>query len=350
MSEVIQLPIHEDYVKDWGIWEAVRELLQNAIDSSLETGEDFQFFTHMGEDPSIEIKTMGASLARRTLVLGCSEKADNSIGQFGEGYKLALLVLTRMGKEVIITQLEEVWTVSMEYSSVFDTKILTITIIEREPMESDEFIHIRINNLEPEDIELINERYMPCQTEAKIIEDRPGEIFLHGLYVTTIEEMEYGYNFKVGQIPINRDRNMSITFNVQCAAAVLHDEHTEPEVILDKLIEQKADVEYYHYYAGSKPKVIAAFQTKYPDIVPVADEKDIEKLEPGVKYKVVPRTLRDLLHKAGDFVSKMIRRDPLHVRLENWRAKVASKLSADELKEFNDLIAELKPKKDDIQF
>jgi hypothetical protein len=86
----IKFPITLDYVSDWGPWEVVRELATNALDS------DPGFRMGMA-DGTLWIEDGGDNLAIRHLLFGVSEKGSNAVGQFGEGLKLALLVLTRMG-------------------------------------------------------------------------------------------------------------------------------------------------------------------------------------------------------------------------------------------------------------
>jgi len=91
MANEIIYPMTLDYVPDWGPWEVVRELATNALDS------DPGFRMGQTEDGTLWIEDGGDNLAIRHLLFGVSEKGPHAVGQFGEGLKLALLVLTRMG-------------------------------------------------------------------------------------------------------------------------------------------------------------------------------------------------------------------------------------------------------------
>jgi hypothetical protein len=91
MNEIVY-PMTLDYVPQWGAWEVVREVATNALDS------DPGFAMGLNGDGALVIKSKGNSLAVRHLLFGVSEKGSpDAISQFGEGLKLALLVLTRMG-------------------------------------------------------------------------------------------------------------------------------------------------------------------------------------------------------------------------------------------------------------
>ena len=85
-----ELSLSRNYVSSWGIEEAIRELLQNAKDSN---GEDVIDIDK--SSGTITITNKNTSIPSSTLLLGNTSKGDDldKIGQFGEGYKLALLVL-----------------------------------------------------------------------------------------------------------------------------------------------------------------------------------------------------------------------------------------------------------------
>lgn len=104
-----ELPISPNYVSNWSIKEAIREILQNAIDSD-KNGYKKEI-SYNKYDKSLHIKNYGITLSTSTLVLGCSSKKDidGMIGKFGEGYKLALVVLLREGYIVNIINGGEIW-------------------------------------------------------------------------------------------------------------------------------------------------------------------------------------------------------------------------------------------------
>jgi hypothetical protein len=101
----ISYGITRQYVKTrgWGVWQAFREVVQNALD-------EMQYVLNIWPDgyPCFNIDTnsvvsdLGRGLAVRHLLVGTSEKPGWSRGRFGEGLKLALMVLINLGVPVYI--------------------------------------------------------------------------------------------------------------------------------------------------------------------------------------------------------------------------------------------------------
>ena len=79
-DKVYELPISIDYVQHWGMAEAIREIIQNALDSESP-------FAYTLEDNTLTISSSHARLEPTSLLLGSTTKADNkeAIGSFGEG-------------------------------------------------------------------------------------------------------------------------------------------------------------------------------------------------------------------------------------------------------------------------
>ena len=84
-----QLTISPDYVSHWKLWEAVRELLQNAIDQRRRDDTCELLFEH---DSALSILTVGntggPALTPKSLLLGLSDKREdkNLIGQIGRAH------------------------------------------------------------------------------------------------------------------------------------------------------------------------------------------------------------------------------------------------------------------------
>lgn len=116
-----ELPISRDYVRHWSMPEAVREIIQNALDS--ESPFEYEF-----KSDKLFIRSRGAILPTSTLLLGKTSKAHatDKIGSFGEGYKIALLVLTREGYSVKIHNNGRIWTPFFKQSRQFDAEVLCI--------------------------------------------------------------------------------------------------------------------------------------------------------------------------------------------------------------------------------
>ena len=102
MASKIELTIAPSYVPSWGIVEAVRELFQNALDQQKQNPTNKMSWEYDPEAQRLRICNKYSTLEASSLLLGATTKADDTstIGQFGEGYKIATLVLLRNDKKI----------------------------------------------------------------------------------------------------------------------------------------------------------------------------------------------------------------------------------------------------------
>jgi hypothetical protein len=101
----ISYGITRQYVKTrgWGVWQAFREVAQNALDELQYVMNDWPVVYPCYNTPTESIVyDWGRGLAIRHLLVGTSEKPEWSRGRFGEGLKLALMVLANQGVPVYI--------------------------------------------------------------------------------------------------------------------------------------------------------------------------------------------------------------------------------------------------------
>ena len=127
----VELTIRSSYVSRWGLKEGVRELIQNALDQ--EAMDKSNAMSIKYENETLFIANKNSYLTRDTLLFGTTTKEglQNTIGQFGEGYKLAMLCLTRQGYKVTIFNkaLNEVWKpILINKRSMNNAEILAIDI------------------------------------------------------------------------------------------------------------------------------------------------------------------------------------------------------------------------------
>jgi hypothetical protein len=87
-SDTLAYPISPDYVKSWTPVRALCELIANALDEDPDARVSWA-------DGVLTIADDGPGIPEEGLVLGHSTKTNRQIGQFGEGKKLAALVLAR---------------------------------------------------------------------------------------------------------------------------------------------------------------------------------------------------------------------------------------------------------------
>jgi len=233
--KIFDLSISPNYVGNWSVSDAIRELLQNAIDQgNMEVNY---------EDNTLSIYSPDVKLDVATLVLGNTTKGNDKaqIGQYGEGYKLALLVLLRNGYGVTIYNDDEVWTPFFDKSELFGTPILKISVDEcSDPTGGVTFAISNLSKFVYDDLR----KLFPCiennfgetvQTEyGDILLDKQfeGRIFVKGLYVQTDSSFRYGYNFNPEVVTLDRDRKAINYWDLRrlTAASLITVENCHPKI------------------------------------------------------------------------------------------------------------------------
>ena len=183
------LPISDGYVASWGLWEAVREIYQNALDEANEECKATMTY----EDGVLRIETTQGSLDVSTLVLGSTSKTGRigQRGKFGEGYKLSLLVLARLGLAVSVYTADEMWGARIEYDEDFTCNVLNIYTTKLK--EAREGVLFAIGGITPEQWKTIQANIRPQSEWFNTILEEPsevGRIYVGGLYVTTAKDFK----------------------------------------------------------------------------------------------------------------------------------------------------------------
>lgn len=322
------LSITPDYVLNWGVWEAVRELLQNAIDQKNTNPHSAVVFDYTAKRPdanegfliglggivpareSLVVGATNCKLEPKSLLLGQTTKAlkDKLIGQFGEGYKLALLVLCRLGYKVVIHNNDETWHPSFNWSDEYGCEVLTI---ERHRVHEDDDntpgVLFEIEGVTEEDWAKITERFLGVEEPVSAILDADHlrkKVFVCGLYVCEIEELEYGYNFAAGDIKLDRDRSVLPTFDVAIAASNLWERSGNHKALYDGLKGGSLDTQYCHGTTSSQNDYIMRrhLEDHGPDVIPVSGETEAKALEDvGVVVHRVPTMMRGILRKVKQY-------------------------------------------------
>jgi len=227
-STTLELTIDPSYVKSWGVWEAVRELLQNAADAH-DQGYPAVIERGRGEGRPIKIQNMGTKLDRSTLLLGSTSKAGdrNARGQFGEGYKLAFVVLLRLGFTVRVHTGSEIWTPYIEHSDTFGKELLKIKV---RPAKATDRVLIEVYGVDDASWEIIKERILFLTPPKKddVIEVNGNQIltndkyanklFVKGIYVGVMPDgCAYGYNLR--DVELDRDRRLADPWSLRRAIA-----------------------------------------------------------------------------------------------------------------------------------
>jgi hypothetical protein len=337
------LPISPGYVKHWGFWQAVRELIQNAYDQ--QTLDPACQVKIEYRDGMIFVITSQGKLSRASLVLGNSTKLDTPgmRGQFGEGYKLALLVLARLQHPCSIENGNEIWNSYIEHSDEYESDVLNIDTFEYTGHVT-EGVHFCIEQVTREQWDEVYANLGPkCEFSNMILHEskEKGRVYVGGLYVNTLKDYEKGYAFNADAIKLDRDRQMVADFDLAMATSKLWTNDDSDEAI--EMLERETtppDVKYVQYQSvePSTPIVAKAAKRWDMDYIPVTTQKEIEAAtNAGMKWKLVSSVYRSVL----GFVKKWLiptTKSPLE-RLREFRQQNQYALNPNALAELDNIIA-----------
>jgi len=107
--ELITIGPTSTWRQDWGEWEAIRDIVQNALDEA-------EAYRWGYDEKGLWIADRGKGVAVADFLLGPPKlKPDWARGRFGEGMKIAALALVRMGYAVRVETVgREIWVVFLE--------------------------------------------------------------------------------------------------------------------------------------------------------------------------------------------------------------------------------------------
>lgn len=295
-----ELSISTNYVSKWGRWEAVRELLQNAYDQRDRDSDCIVTFEYT--NGVLLIGTSTGKLEPKTLLLGETDKAGEPglRGKFGEGYKLALLVLCRLGHKVLIANGGDFWTPAIERSETFGTDVLTI---HSDPGESKPGVRVVINGITLEQWQEISKNVWRTarrdKDEVILIPEEKGRIYVGGLFVCHMN-LDHGYSFRVETVVLDRDRGMVNEFDITLETSRLWLANKESAYSL--LLRESPDIRYadsiYDQPAAVK-QVYDTFVEKHGRLtIPVSTQEEVQRAQAaGVKWTLIPKILLSLLKR-----------------------------------------------------
>jgi len=281
ISRTIELPLSRQYVRQWGVAEAVRELLQNAIDS--DSPLEYSF---MGD--TLTIASRDVTLDARTLILGNTSKADDdsAIGSFGEGYKLALLVLAREEYKVKVRNGYVDWYPEFRHSDTYGDEVLCI---DECPAEVANFgLEFVVSGLSHTDTTAIYDSCLLMQPlmedaiktpKGDILPSRPGKLYVGGLYVCDTD-LAYGYNVMPEFITLERDRQTVSDWDIKNQTKEMWFSTQRWDEIAEKMDSGLADLQYAEYGCPElvKEACYRRFTEKNPGAIIVNSQKEMEAM------------------------------------------------------------------------
>jgi len=357
----IELSLASDYVPSWTIVDAIRELFQNALDQEAQFPDNKASWSY--EDGVFKISNKKSVLTTRTLLLGCSTKAsdDRTIGQFGEGYKVATLVLLRNNKAVTMYNYgaREVWRPRFVKSRRFGADILTFftdkEYVWNKVPNDDLTIEVAGITQEEWDEQIVpsnlwlqkNYGIEDCTEYGDII-DQPGMVYVNGLYVCKYEPYEYGYNFKPGQLKLDRDRKLASDFDLRWLASKMWFGNPRAIGLVEAGI---ADVSYISSMlwssGGTAAQIVSDAYNQFrlvhgPRAVPVTTQAEADKVPHGYKAVIVSENYRSLIRSSSDYEEPQSDTPSPLERLRIWFDDTAQDmLTSDACEQFEEIWEEL---------
>ena len=316
-----ELSITADYAPAWGLWEGIREIVQNALD-----GQDKGYrieFEH--KDNILRVTNRGLKLDSSVWLLGKSTKRNDPAarGQHGDGLKVGALALVRAGVPMWIMNGPDRWTPRLEASEHYaGERVLAIHTRKGARRDEDFSVYVEVSypvwdqfrkrflpfaDINPGDIETVPYR-------GSIIFDPAfaGDIYAKGIWVCRKPDLPYGYDLQ--QLQLDRDRRLVDDWEFGYEAAkvwtgILDNEEADGQlyrnVYARMLVGEAVDLGKLSSYAESQhcEAIASIFEESYGKKArPVVSAEQANTLEfYGLKGVVVPQALRDLL--AGHYGS-----------------------------------------------
>lgn len=320
--KTFELPISANYINHWGLQEAVRELLQNAIDAT-------SAFTFEIIGSTLIISNEESKLTASDLVLGTSSKQDDkaSIGKFGEGFKLALAVLARENREIIVNNNGKTWIPEYRLSEQFNCDILHID--EHEMSQPEPGLHFVLRNLTDDELNLVRRNCLHMQPHYPehlstkygniILSHKVAKLFVNGLFVTDTD-LKYTYDMKPEYLSLERDRQTVSDFDLQWLTSKMWaDRPDEADKVADAVAANVKDVS---YLANQVNKTATVIDTVHDNFVatygtnarPASDQREADYINSnGGRAAVVSTNHRTMVMASPKYNPPELRRAPAKV-------------------------------------
>lgn len=371
----------KDYVSDWDVWPAVREILQNAQDN--DNGVKIEL-----NGDSLWITNPDTKLSINSLVMGVGTKTNDNtkIGGFSEGSLLAMLVLLREGKQIKVYNSDEVWIPSFEYDPAYDCELLTVDVLKTDEFSTD--FSYRITGLTLQELDLLKmnsllindalgdkpQKVIDSDYGQIILDDRfSGKFYVEGLFIQDDASFEYGYSFKSDYVSLDRDRRAINYYDLleltTDALTSQSDDITIVETSITKKYKDTSDLDSFYRNVSDEFAVSYAkhFIDKHniDEDTFVGTEKETKvsgSSKTFVTDKVQARIVNQGLNKEEEYnnikrlsvqkdnkdVAWQYYRDSQLKKLHDWLLHNCRRLSTKQINEFINISKEIKPSSFDL--
>lgn len=372
-NECYELTLTASYVSDWTFNDAIRELIQNGIDQEVLDPSNKFDMEYDYDTKILRLISPKSKLNINTLLLGKTSKANNedTVGQFGEGYKIAALVLNRLGKTFTIynNEKKQIWNSRFKNSPKWLEKILAFYVSKFEPTERG--LIIEVGNVESDEYESLEDVWLNFEGiyddvekihtkygDIIIDESYSGKVFVSGLAIDYNGSLDYGYNFKPQYIKLERDRKTCDGWNAKIITSKMISEalingDISPETVT-KMVEEDTDDIYQMDIISEngylKKILIEEFdkQNTKPFSIPVGSEEQSKRVKalggnPVIVQHRVAKIISEEINErieilANTSVSSGL---TLHGKFLRWLSVYEDNLSNSAVEEFKKLLKEL---------
>ena len=365
-----ELTLTPTYVSDWNFEDAIRELIQNGLDQEVIDPNNKFALEYDSLRRVIRFISPKSKLNINTLLLGKTNKANNdtTVGQFGEGYKIAALVLNRINKTFTIynNNAKQIWTSRIKNSEKWKEKILAFYVSKVEPEESG--LIIEVGNVSEDeyydiqavwlgfdgydDIEKIETSY------GDILPEHEGEVYVSGLAINYNGDLQYGYNFKPQFIKLERDRKTCDSWNAKIVtskmiAEALVEGKIKPETVKEMVEKDCDDIYNMDVITNNgyvKQVLIEAFdkENTSPFSIPVGSEDKYKRVKAmGGNPVFVQHRVAEILSSETDKRIEELANAPmsegltLQGKFMRWLAVYEDNLNTEAIEEFKKLVEKI---------
>lgn len=295
------LNLATSYVPDWGAWEVVREVVCNAIDAD----PDGMAIEVLGHD-CVRVTTETIPELSQLFVIGHGTKGPggDTIGQFGEGIKMAALAATRSQQDgqqaLVMTTPTERITFRLEAPMGVPT---LHSYVEEGEFPSGFTATITM----PGVAKAYEGRIQPGMAAGPVCPAEPGgmRVYVKGVYIATLNGLAL-WDWNLPDIEVNRDRAMVNEWAARWAIAGwlaenITDDQAKRILAHSDSIEAKA-MEYHDPTPRSKEVLVGAFESLHGANAVLAEGAEVDAMAArrGMNVVVVSQPeLRKFVQRAG---------------------------------------------------
>lgn len=369
MTSKFELSISTDYVPDWGIVEAFRELFQNALDNQTMNPDNIMSWEYDKEKQEVVISNKTSKLNTSSLLLGNGTKHDrtDTIGKHGEGYKIAFMVLLRNKKSITVENYgaNEIWDVRLVKSRKYKGELVPTVFVNKEPVwkkKPNNDLTIIVDGVTEEEYEELVRKNLNLRDDVKCLvssfygraltgAEESGNIYVNGLFIAHKDGFEYGYDFKPSLLSLDRDRKLVDSFDIKWYASSMWADLSEKDSdacgIATKMVMVEAnDVAYIESKSMALSNSVADkfLEDNGNDAIPVTSNCEYNTVMENNAGKpiIVSSLVSDVLkHSSLSKAVKLSQHVTVKDMLNTFKDKIADRLSDDELSEFEEIIAKV---------